>query len=191
MLWTLVGNFFYFYFFLLFTSCWPLWNIFTEAALYRRNGEMCYQSFILKRRLNCLKPFVIVFWIFTRRVVIKKEEKRKKKKKEKNKNKQTSPYSHHHLDGHKKEMEKQIPKYLFHSGFSEAYCNHILPHPPFVQIELMIHGVFYTAFPITFPHYFLNHRSPTKFSSTDSTKEILFLLSFPGKIPVHHYCVTF
>lgn len=88
----------------------------------------------------------------------------------------------------RKKWKKQIPKYLFPSGFSEAYCNHILPHLPFVQIELMIHGFFYTAFPITFPHYFFNHCSPTKFSSTDSTKEILFLLSFPGKIPVHHYC---
>lgn len=54
----------------LFANCCPLWHIFTEAALYRRNGEMSYQSFILKRRLNYLKPFVIVFWIFTRRVVI-------------------------------------------------------------------------------------------------------------------------
>lgn len=35
------------------TSCKLLsvYDIFTEAALYRRNGEMCYQSFILKRRL--------------------------------------------------------------------------------------------------------------------------------------------
>lgn len=36
---------------LFFANCCPLLLIFTEAALCRRNGEMCYQSFILKRRL--------------------------------------------------------------------------------------------------------------------------------------------
>lgn len=34
-----------------FANCCPLLLIFNEAALYRRNGEMCYQSFIWKRRL--------------------------------------------------------------------------------------------------------------------------------------------
>lgn len=68
-------------------------------------------------------------------------------------------------------METKVSKYLFPSGVSEAYCNRILPHPPFCPIIINDSWFLLHSF---FPHYFtfVSHCSPPTFNSTDITKEI-------------------